>query len=291
MKTAENTTFYKSGGLKSLYLSGTMAGTGKTSENKLMLRLKEMEEVNSCLEKLIEQRTKRLREVVATNTKFLSIIAHDLRSPFNSILNTLGLIKASFNNFNKKEIENYIDIALNSANNTLNLLDKLLAWTISQNNGKSFIPIRINLQELLKDEIDNLNASANQKQIMLNQSIPPNLNIAADIQMVRTVLRNLISNAIKYTSTGGEINVSASELKQYVEIVVKDNGIGISFEDQRNLFKIDAFHSTEGTNNEKGAGLGLLLCKEFVEMHGGDIRVESIQGKGSKFIFTMPHYI
>jgi len=144
---------------------------------------------------------------------------------------------------------------------------------------------------LLKDEIESINTSARQKQITLNHSIAPNLNIAADIQMVRTILRNLISNAIKYTNTGGKITISASERKQYVEIAVKDNGIGISFEALRNLFKIDGFHSKAGTNNEKGTGLGLLLCKEFIEMHGGDIRVESAQGRGSKFIFTLPHYI
>jgi signal transduction histidine kinase len=264
---------------------------GKVSESDLLSRLKEMEELNSNLEKLVGQRTKKLNEVVATNTKFLSIIAHDLRTPFCSILGVLEILKVRVNEFNKNEIENYVDIAYNSANGTLNLLDNLLAWTISQNNGKNFKPVKINLLGLLKDEIESIYTSAKQKQITLNHSIAPNLNIAADIQMVRTVLRNLISNAIKYTNTGGKIAISASERKQYVEIAVKDNGIGISFEVRRNLFKIDGFHSKAGTNNEKGTGLGLLLCKEFIEMHGGDIRVESAQGIGSKFIFTLPHYI
>ena len=269
----------------------TLTVVGKVSENDLLSRLQEMEDRNSNLEKLIEQRTKKLNEVVATNTKFLSIIAHDLRSPFCSILGVLEILKVRVNEFNKNEIDNYVDIAYNSANGTLNLLDNLLAWTISQNNGKNFKPVKINLLGLLKDEIESINTSARQKQITLNHSVAPNLNIAADIQMVRTVLRNLISNAIKYTNTGGKITISASERKQYVEIAVKDNGIGISFEARRNLFKIDGFHSKAGTNNEKGTGLGLLLCKEFIEMHGGDIRVESAQGRGSKFIFTLPHYI
>ena len=109
--------------------------------------------------------------------------------------------------------------------------------------------------------------------------------------MVKTILRNLISNAIKYTNIGGEIMVSASENKQFVEISIKDNGVGISSMNQKELFKINSFHSTTGTNNERGTGLGLILCKEFVEMHGGKILVESEQGKGCEFRFTLPHYI
>ncbi|MBN2862485.1 MAG: HAMP domain-containing histidine kinase [Bacteroidales bacterium] len=250
-----------------------------------------MDRINSLLEKRIEKQTMKLREVIATNTKFLSILSHDLRSPFSSILCALEIVKDNLNNFNKCEIVNYIDIASNSANNTLNLLDNLLAWTIAQNNGKSFNPVKINLRGLVKDEIDTMNVQANQKQIMLNHSIAPSLNIAADLQMIRTVLRNLISNAIKYTNTGGEINIIALEREQYVEIAVKDNGIGISRVVQRNLFKNDGFHSGTGTNNEKGTGLGLLLCKEFIELHGGDIRIESKQGKGCKVIFTIPQYV
>ena len=291
MKSLGNISPDKTEGLNSPDLHRTLTVVGRVSENRLMLRLKEMERANSFLEKLIEQRTMRLREVIATNTKFLSILAHDLRSPFSSILCTLEIIKDNLNNFNKCEIVNYIDIASNSANNTLNLLDNLLAWTINQNNGKSFNPVKINLRGLLKDEINKMNTPANQKQIKLNYSVAPNLNIAADIQMIRTVLRNLISNAIKFTNTGGEITISALEREQFVEIAVKDNGIGISEEVQRNLFKNDGFYSEKGTNNEQGTGLGLLLCKEFIELHGGDIRVESIEGKGCKVIFTMPHYI
>jgi signal transduction histidine kinase len=107
--------------------------------------------------------------------------------------------------------------------------------------------------------------------------------------MVKTLLRNLIDNAIKYTNTGGEINISASERNQFIEIEVKDSGIGISNEVRKELLKIDAIHSTSGTNNDKGTGLGLILCKEFVEMHGGNMQIESEPGKGSNFKFTLPH--
>lgn len=291
LKRVESTAYSKSGSSKLLDLSGVIGDTGKASKNHLMLRLREMEELNVHLEKLVEQRTKKLTEVVATNTKFLSIIAHDLRSPFSSILGVLEILKINLNDYNKNEIEDYVDIAYNSANSTLSLLDSLLAWTISQNKEKSFNPVKINLNELLIDEIECINTSANQKQIRLSHSIAPDLNVNADLQMVKTILRNLISNAIKYTNTGGEITISASENKQFVEVEVKDNGIGISLEAQKKLFKIEAFHSTAGTNNEKGTGLGLLLCKEFIKLHGGNLLIESEPGKGSKFKFTMPHYI
>lgn len=265
--------------------------TGKESEKDIMLRLQEMEDLNAHLEKLLRQRTAEIDEVVATNTKFISILSHDLRSPFSSILGALQILKESLNNYNINEIEEYIDIASDSANRTLNLLDNLLAWTITQNKEKSFNPIKINLHALISDEIENINTSARQKQISLNQFIVPDLYVNADLQMVKTILRNLICNAVKYTNTGGEISISAKESRQFVEIAVKDTGIGILSEALKKLFRIDAFHSTEGTGNEKGTGLGLLLCKEFVEIHGGEIRIESEPGLGSKFTFTLPHYL
>ena len=219
----------------------------------------------------MEQRTSKLLEIVSTNGKFLSIIAHDLRSPFSAIIGILELLKLSMKEFNKEEIEEYIDIIYNSANNTLVLLDNLLEWAVSQNNEKTFKPVKINLYELLMDEIENLKTQAVQKQIILSHTIDPGLNVTADLQMVKTILRNLISNAIKYTYAYGKVEVTAIEHKQFVEISINDNGIGISPENQKKLFKIEAFHTTPGTNDEKGTGLGLLLCKEFVELHGGNI--------------------
>jgi signal transduction histidine kinase len=274
-----------------LYRSVSLPSSGTVSEKKLLLRLQEMEELNTSLELLVEQRTTKLVEIVSTNAKFLSIIAHDLRSPFSSILGILELLKMSLKEFNKNQIEEYVDIVYNSANNTLTLLDNLLVWAVSQNKEKNFKPIKINLYEVLREEIENLKTLASQKQITLSQTIKPDLNVTADIQMVRTILRNLISNAIKYTNINGEIVIDASEVKQYVEVAIKDNGVGMSNEDQKKLFKIDSFHSTPGTHDEKGTGLGLLLCKEFVELHGGNIRINSEVGKGSRFSFTLPHYI
>lgn len=288
LKPVNNRDVGNNGSSKYSGLSTIIVDTDKASENNLLLRLQEMEERNAHLENIVEHQKKELFKVVATNTKFIAIIAHDLRSPFSSIIGVLEILKKSLSDYNRDEIEKFINIASNAANDTLVLLDNLLMWALSQNEKKSFHPVTINLHEFLAHEIESINTSARQKQIMLHHSIVPNLNVTADLQMISSILRNLMSNAIKYTNTGGEITISASESKQFVEIEVRDTGIGISHEGQRNLFKIDEFHSTAGTHNEKGAGFGLLLCKEFVEIHGGKIWVESEPGNGSKFKFALP---
>jgi signal transduction histidine kinase len=151
--------------------------------------------------------------------------------------------------------------------------------------------IKINLCELLREEIESLKTIATQKHIILKQDAGNDFNVVADLQMVKTVLRNLICNAIKYTNENGEISINTSEKDNYIEVDIKDNGVGISAEIQKNLFKIDSLHSTPGTKDEQGTGLGLLLCKEFIELHGGIIWMESQVGKGSRFSFTLPHYI
>lgn len=291
LKPIQNNAYGKNGVLKSSGLSAIIADNRKATENHFLLRLQEIERINANLENLLKQGTVKLNEVVATNSKFISIIAHDLRSPFVSILNILEVLKDSLNDYDINEIERYINTVSNSATRTLSLLDNLLAWTISQNKEKSFHPVKINLHTLLVDELDSISVSAQQKQIMLNNSITPGLNVSGDIQMIKTIFRNLIGNALKFTNTGGEISFNASEVDLFVEIAIKDNGMGISYEAQKELFKSDVFHSTEGTNHEQGTGLGLLLCKEFVEIHGGIIHVESEPGKGCEFKFTLPHYI
>jgi signal transduction histidine kinase len=271
---------------------GIEVDTNKASENYYMLQLKELKERNVHSEELVKQLGEKLIEVVTTNSKFISVIAHDLRSPFHSILGALELVRIKLEDHHyEDDLENYINMAANSAIRTLKLLDELLDWTLSQNAEKSFNPVKINLYELVMTEIVSIGFAAEQKNISLNHSITNNLSVAADIQMIKTVLRNLIGNAIKYTNIGGNVSISASESGQFVEIAVRDNGVGISQEAQKRLFKIDTFHSTPGTDNEKGTGLGLILCKEFIEMHGGKIRIESEPGKGSKFMFSLPHYI
>jgi len=263
--------------------------TEKTKEH--LLRIHKLEKAKAYLENQVEEGKKELAESVAKNNRFLSIVTHDLRSPLCTTIGVFDLLKEGITEGDKLEVEELIDIASNSANNTLSLLDELLAWSVTQNSEKSFNPVKINLNELINDELESFNATTTQKQITITHSIVPNLYITADLQMTKTIFRNLISNAIKFTYTGGKILISATEGKKFVEIEVKDNGTGMSEETQKKLFKFDKFHSLKGTNNEQGTGLGLLFCKEFVGLHGGKIWVESEPGKGSKFKFTLPHYI
>ncbi len=254
----------------------------------LMLRLQEMERLNANLEKLLDQRTKELTEKVAANAKSISIIAHDLRSPFCTVLAALELIKDDLVHHSTCEIERFIKIGSGSVHSAINLLDNLAEWAMLQNKGKKFSPVKINLKQFIVDEIENLSIYAEHKQISLNFSISPDLNVYIDLQMVRTILRNLISNAIKFTDAGGKIKVSARECNSYIEIAVTDNGIGISSEDQKFIFKNENIFLGPHASNRQGSGLGLKLCKEFAEMHGGHISLESKSGKGSKFIFSLP---
>jgi len=264
---------------------------GKAEPGKDHTQIKSLEDQNGRLKKEIKHLQKKLFETETKHIKFLSIIAHDLRSPFHSILGALELLHMKLEEYQVKDLGNYINMASDSANRTLKLLDNLLAWTMSQNEENSFNPVRVSLFELLETEIDNFSFTAQQKQILLHHSIVSQLNVTADLEMLKTVLRNILDNAVKFTNKGGEIAVSATERGQFVEIVVADNGIGMSQDIQKKLFKTDAFHSSAGTNNERGSGFGLLVCKDFVKLHGGTICVESEPGKGSRFKFTMPHYL
>jgi signal transduction histidine kinase len=291
MKPTKNPTNGKNGNPKQAKRAEDYTLVITEMEDKLRNQLKKAKEINLGLNTVIEQNNQKINEIISKNNKFISILAHDLRGPFNSIIGFLNLIKENLNNDDMNNVEKYLDIVYNSANNTLNLLDNLLVWTMSQNSEKYFNPITIELDQLIIDEIDYLIVSANQKQITLNQSIEKGLNVTADVQMVSTIIRNLITNAIKFTNPGGEITISAMENEHHIEIAIEDNGIGISFEAQKELFKIDSFHSTIGTSNEKGLGLGLLLCKEFIDVHGGDIKIDSQPGKGCEMKITLPQYI
>lgn len=268
-----------------------------TSQNKratiigLNQRLVELEEINMKLEQQAKEHSNKLAEVISTNAKFLSILAHDLRSPFSSIIGALELLKDSYNEYDIKEVEKYLNMATHSANGALTLLDNLLSWTVAQNKATLFNPVKIDLHDLLSAELESINITAARKLISLNNCCPYGIFLTADVQMVETVLRNLLNNAVKYSFIGGDITVRASEVNQFVEVIVEDNGIGITHKANKMLFNDDVVRSTRGTSNEIGTGLGLILCKEFIEKHGGSIHIESESGKGSKIIFTLPKSI
>ena len=219
---------------------------------------------------------------------FISILAHDLKSPFNAIL---GLTEVLTEDIRKLDIDEIEDIANNinkSGQNAYKLLEDILMWARTQQGKIPFKPQILSFRDICLDILKTLNPTANAKGITINYSALDEINVFADIDMFKTVLRNLISNAIKFTNNGGTININAEQTNSNITISVSDNGIGIAPDDLTKLFDMSEIISTKGTGEETGTGLGLLLCKGFVEKHGGKIWVESEVRKGSDFKFTLP---
>lgn len=283
----------------------------KTSElqktnNTLLLQAEELNQINLMLEERQEQieeqseellaqkeslikMNSELNEANATKDKFFSIIAHDIKNPFNAVLGFTDLLEENFNEWDdgrKLEIVNLIN---SSAKNLYQLLENLLMWARSQSGAIKFKPQHIDLKDKFINTIQLFRETAGAKNIKLEILSPQaSLFVYADINMLDTILRNLISNAIKFTDQGGKIQLTAEAVDNFVMIKVKDNGVGISEEIQSQLFQIDKQTTTVGTNNEQGTGLGLILVKEFVSKQGGEIGVESIRGEGTTFYFTLP---
>jgi signal transduction histidine kinase len=240
------------------------------------------------VEEELRKSEQKLKELNATKDKFFSIIAHDLKNPIGAFKNVLELLYENFNEFTKEEILDFIEPLKESSIQLFSLLENLLFWSRAQTGTIQLNPIEFNISDLIKQNIQLTRLQADNKQISLIQNTPERLLVYADINSITTVLRNLITNAIKFTHPGGKIVISAKSTNGYAEICVEDNGIGMSKETIEKLFRIDVHHISLGTFNEKGTGLGLIVCKEFVEANGGKIWVESEEGKGSKFYFTIP---
>jgi PAS domain S-box-containing protein len=237
----------------------------------------------------IEISEKRLRELNSTKDKFFSIIAHDLMSPFNSILGLCEILSQNINDKDYQNIDEYSQAIISSSRKAFALLVNLLEWSRLQTGRISFNPVRINFKTIINDNIELFKNSALQKEVLIETDIQPDLNIFADYNMINTVVRNLLSNAIKYTSKSGNIRISALQNAQLTEFSIHDTGVGIREEDIDKIFRLDIQFSTTGTANESGSGLGLMLCKEFVEKHNGKIWVESKLDKGSTFKFNLPN--
>ncbi|MEJ5285687.1 MAG: hypothetical protein CH6_3279 [Candidatus Kapaibacterium sp.] len=249
--------------------------------------LKELE-MRKKAEAELRESEQKLRELNATKDKFFSIIAHDLKNPIGAFKNVLELLYQNFNDFSKEEILEFIEPLRESSAQLFALLENLLFWARSQTGRIQIEPIEFDLCDLIRQNISLLKLQAENKQITIESDLPERILVNADINTITTVLRNLISNAIKFTRSGGKIVVSAKVVDGYAEVCVEDNGIGMSKETMEKLFRIDVHHTSLGTANEKGTGLGLIVCKEFVEANKGKIWVESEEGKGSKFYFTVP---
>jgi signal transduction histidine kinase len=244
-------------------------------------------EVSGAYEKINVQNGQ-LQELNATKDKFFSIISHDLKGPLNSLTSFSGLLINHTDSLSKQEIQMLAKDLDKSLKNLLALLNNLLAWARAQSGNLDTSPENLNVQEMVYANAELLQRTAENKEITLKTKVPAHLHAYADKNQMNTVLRNLMSNALKFTNTGGTVQVEVSEWQDAVEIAVTDNGIGMPQEVINKLFKIEHKYTSLGTANEKGTGLGLMLCKEFVERSGGKLFVESTEGIGSTFRFTVP---
>lgn len=236
--------------------------------------------------KRIEQQ---LREVSTMKDKFLSIIAHDLKNPFNTLLGFSSLLKDNADRYAPERIKDFASEIYDAALGGVNLLDELLQWALVQSGRLTSTPDVYNLHENSIEIFELANIQAAAKHVLLINNIPTNIQVYADKRMDSTVLRNLISNAVKFTSKGGIVRVSAKQTHNFVEVTVTDTGEGIPAEDIPKLFRIDVKPSEIGTSSaNKGTGLGLILCQEFVNKNGGTISAKSVFGQGSEFIYTIP---
>lgn len=236
----------------------------------------------------VQQQNIRLQELNHTKDKFFSIISHDLRGPLNSLTSFSHLLIEHTDSMSKEEIQLLAKDLNKSVKNLFSLLENLLEWSRSQTGNIDFSAGVFDLSQLVESTKDLLNAQAKSKNIAIKLQVPADCPVRLHKQSVNTVLRNLVSNAIKFTPEGGQIDVTLEKSDHAVSISVIDNGVGMSPEVLDRLFRIDAKHSTKGTANEKGTGLGLILCREFIEKNGGKISVASQPGKGSVFTFSFP---
>ncbi len=228
-----------------------------------------------------------LRIANATKDKFFSIIAHDLKNPLNTIRGFSELLLSNLYSYDLDKVAEFLSMINSSSKKVYTLIENLLEWSRAQTGQIVYKPQKTELEEVVLDVV---NFSANlvkSKNISLTHNIPEKQTVFADKNMLSTILRNLITNAVKFTKEFGKIEILAKETNNKVIVTVADTGIGMADEVKNNLFEIDEKITTAGTKEEKGTGLGLILCKEFVEQHGGEILVESEVGKGSRFNFSL----
>ncbi|MBE0424761.1 MAG: PAS domain S-box protein [Lutibacter sp.] len=281
IKNGENR-FYVSNKLPIFDENNQVIGIVGTSED-----ISERKRILMELEKL----TGELKLQNDTKNKFFSIISHDLINPIGGIIGFSELLKENSENLEREKIKSFATIIHKSANFTLSLLHDLLEWSRVQIGSIEPDKEIFILSDLLTHNIAGVNSLVNSKHIGLTSQFQTNLSVYADKKMISAVIRNLLSNAIKFTPKGGTVTISSEEInlndKKFIEITIADTGIGISEENVEKLFKIEHNYRSTGTNNESGTGLGLILCKEFIEKNNGTIKVKSKLNVGSSFIFTV----
>ncbi len=238
-------------------------------------------------QKLVESE-QNLRELNATKDKFFSIIAHDLKNPFNALLGFSELLEHNFDSYSREETKEYINVIYETSQSLFKLLDNLLQWSRTQTGSITYHPSSIELYPIIRQEVELLQVNADRKRIKVKILVDERTTAFADKIIISSVIRNLLNNAIKFTDINGRVEIWARESFENIEVSVSDSGIGIEPDDIDKLFRLDSTLTTKGTANEEGTGLGLLLCKEFVEKNNGKIWVTSKKGKGSTFYFTLP---
>ena len=256
------------------------------NESRNILEQKNIE--LSLLNKKLIESEQELKALNASKDKFFSIIAHDLRGPFTSLLGFSEYLATEINDIPEDELNVISQNILKASRSTFNLLENLLQWSRIQTGRLIFNPEEFRIGKIISKMIDLYAANASSKNITLSVDITKDLKVLADINMIETIFRNLISNAIKFTNLNGIIKVLLSEERDFAVIRVKDNGIGIKDFVKENLFRIDQNVSTPGTQKEEGSGLGLILCKEFSEINNGKLEVESAPDQGSTFSLYLP---
>ncbi len=263
----------------------------KTANSLLEKRNAEVEDMNSLIQiknKNLEEQKDELVLLNQTKDKFFSVIAHDLKNPFNSLLGFLEILDSDFAKLGDNEKMKIIKSLLNNSRNTYNMLVNLLDWARSQRGQILSKPQKLHLYDSAKSAIEFLKQRIDEKGHQVQLLIPVHETVFADSQLIQTILINIINNSVKFTQRGGSIIISSERLPLAVVIMIKDNGMGISQETNENLFTLNSKMSRRGTENELGTGLGLIMCKEFADLMHGSIRVESEEGKGSVFYVTLP---
>ena len=256
----------------------------KRSKSLLEERAAELARVNINL----ERSEKKLIEINSSKDKLFSIIAHDLRSPFHPLLGLSEILANERDSLTPKEIDNFTKEIYQAIKNQYSLLENLLEWARIQTGKIEFVPQEITLKSLVQEAMNILNVNSLKKNISLENVVELNHRVEADLNSLRSVLQNLISNSIKFTRNNGKVTVTSEKKDGFIEVSVIDNGVGIAEKDQEKIFKADSHISTLGTAHEKGSGLGLVLCKELIEKNNGTIKLKSQPGKGTKITFTLP---
>jgi signal transduction histidine kinase len=257
----------------------------KSRTNRL---LKHQNQQISQANEALRKSEKNLMELNATKDKFFSIISHDLKNPFSSLLSISELMVESFDHTDREDHKAGFQKINQSVKHLLDLLENLLTWSRSQRGKIKYEPVRFNLSTLVQENINLHRLLAERKGIMLQSNDQGEVYAYGDRDMINSVIRNLVTNAVKFTERDKKVEIQLNPKDKEVEVSIMDEGIGISSEQLEKLFRIDEKFKSTGTAGEKGTGLGLIICREFVEKNGGEIHVRSSPGKGSVFSFTIP---